>query len=246
MNPSSLGKAKELAAGIGKSSARERDVDVIVAPPFPFLETVGGIIKRAKLGAQNAFWEDKGPSTGEVSPLQLRSLGVSAVIIGHSERRRMCGETDEMIRKKTAAVLKNKLTAILCVGENERSDERMFRGIGMQLESALRGVSKKDTGNLVVAYEPVWAISTTPGSTPETPDGAFRALLYIRKTLVAIFGATPTQKIRIIYGGSVTSKNIADFLRGGKMEGALVGGASLDAREFADLLRAAGEAVKKP
>lgn len=235
-NPDAPGRAVLLAQKIEKGIP-SRNIEVVVAPPFPYLIPVAKALKKGHLGAQDAFWEDIGPYTGEVSWHHLKHCGVEYVIVGHSERRIYLGETDEMINKKVLALLGRALRPVLCIGEHEREGNEIPPIVGHQLASALKGVKKQHLKNLVVAYEPVWAISTMPGARSDTPDNAFRALVYIRRLLSDLFGRNLADKVRIIYGGSVNSQNISGFLSEGKMEGALVGGASLDPKEFAILLK---------
>ncbi len=238
-NPDTLSRAAVLARKIERGLARSlfRHIDIVIAPPFPFLSRVGQVLKSISLGAQNVFWENTGPYTGEVSWHQLKHLGVRYVIVGHSERKIYLGETDEMINKKIRALLSNKLKAVLCVGEGERPGAEIPEIVGDQLKQALAGVKKSEIGNLIVCYEPVWAISTRPGARADTPDNAWRALVFIRRILTDLYGRDSADSIRIIYGGSVNSKNIESFLREGKMEGALVGGASLNFKEFAEIVK---------
>lgn len=251
MNPDSPGRAAALAVKYGNIGISipdwigDRNIELVVAPPFPFLIPVGSTLtKGTKLGAQDAFWADAGPYTGEVSWHQLKHLKVEYVIIGHSERRIHLGETDEMIAKKIRAVLENRLAAILCIGERERTGADIPSSVGDQLKAALTGVKKEFLKRLVVAYEPIWAISTMPGSNgPDTPDGAFRARLYIEKIIAGLYGRQAGRNVRIIYGGSIKAANAAAYLAEGRMDGLLVGGVSLDPKEFgriaAEVARAA-------
>ena len=236
-NPATLREAVALAQKTELAASGHRGVEIVVAPPFPFLGGVAAVLKAAKLGSQNASWGDTGPYTGEVSWRQLKSLKVKYVIVGHSERRLFFGETDEMINKKVHALLECGLAPVLCVGEREQSGDEAAQ----QLKNALAGVKKSLVKNLIVAYEPVWAISTMPHSRPDTPQNAFRAHVYIRKVLAALFGREQGEKVRIIYGGSVNAKNITPFLIAGHMQGALVGGASLDIAEFSEIIRATSQ-----
>ena len=239
MNPDAPGRAAILADKIEVKLARVPHVEVVIAPPFSFLLPIASVLKRVKLGAQNVFWEDAGPYTGEVSWSQLKHLNVEYVIVGHSERRLFLGETDEMINKKVGVLLRNGLTPILCVGERERTGADIPEIVGMQIEGALKGIKKGMIKRLVIAYEPVWAISTMPNARPDTPELAFRAMVYIRKVLVDLYGRTASEQIRVIYGGSVNAKNITQFLQDGRMEGALVGSASLDPNEFSEIIKLA-------
>lgn len=238
MNPDTPGRAVLLANNIERSIARMRNVDVVIASPFPFLLPIAAVIKHAKLGAQNVFWEDIGAYTGEVSWHQLKYLKVEYVIVGHSERRLFLGETDEMVNKKVRALLENGMTPILCVGERERVSDDMPEIVGMQIEAALKGIKKNLLKKIVVAYEPVWAISTMPNAHPDSPENAFRAMIYIRQIISKLCGRACGKEVKVIYGGSVNEKNIRAFLMDGHMEGALVGGASIDPKKFSAVLAA--------
>jgi len=211
--------------------------NVIVCPPFPFLGAVKSVIKKAKLGAQDVFWFVKGPYTGGVSPQMLKSLGVSYVIVGHSERRSYLGETDEMINKKVKAVLNAGLKVILCVGENKNIRRK---GIGTaknfvkkQLEKDLAGTTnhKLQTTNLIVAYEPIWAIGT---GRADKPLDAVKMAKFIKDFLKT---KNYKLKTKVLYGGSVSSKNSFSFLSQPFIDGALVGGASLKLTEFKKIVQ---------
>src|SRR3989344_257322 len=243
-HPENAAKARALAQDTEVAIAAYKNAEVVIAPPFPFLPVVGSLLTRARLGSQDV-WGAEGPYTGMVSARQLKSLGVGYVIVGHSERRIHAGETDEMIHRKVAAVLRRGLKPVLCIGERERQGGEVPVIVGVQLSSALKGLKKEWLGRLIVAYEPVWAISTAAGSTgAATPDSAFRARIYIEKTLVSLFGARTARDVRIIYGGSVTPVNIAAFLAESRMNGVLVGSASLDAKKFGQIVRSAAEVAR--
>lgn len=236
MNPDAPGRAALLANKIERSLARVRNVDVVIAPPFPFLLPIAAVVKRAKLGSQNVFWQDCGPYTGEVSWHQLKHIKVDHVIIGHSERKLFLGETDEMIHNKVSVLLENGMTPIFCAGERERVGDDIPEIVGEQIKAALKGIKKNLLKKLVIAYEPIWAISTMPNARPDTPASAFQAVIYIRKVISELYGRSAGDSIKIIYGGSVHARNIKGFLEEGHMQGALVGGASLDAAEFAEIV----------
>lgn len=236
VNPATVAEAVLLARKIELKISKYRKIEVVIAPPFPYLIPIKKALKSVKLGAQNAFWAD-GPYTGEVSPRQLKDLGVKYVIVGHSERKIHLGESDEMINKKVKSLLDNGLSPILCVGEHEGTAEGALGVVGVEIQKALAGVKKNRLKNLVVAYEPAWAISTAPDSHPDSPDNAFKAMIFIKRKIGDLLGRERAAAIRIIYGGSVNSKNIVSFFLEGKMEGALVGGASLDPREFSALVK---------
>ncbi|MBI3420608.1 MAG: triose-phosphate isomerase [Candidatus Sungbacteria bacterium] len=239
MNPDAPGRAAALARNIAAKVAPNRNkVELAMAPPFPFLMAVRDAAPTLRLAAQDVFWEDIGPFTGEVSWHQLRHLKVRYVIIGHSERRIHLGESDEMVNKKLRAAVAGGLTAVLCVGERECQGGDISEVVGEQLERALKGVKKNEMTRVVIAYEPVWAISTMPNSRPDTPENTFRANVYIRKIVSRLFSRSVGESMRVIYGGSVSAKNIRSFLTDGHMQGALIGGASLNVEEFARIIEA--------
>jgi triosephosphate isomerase len=217
--------------------AKDTDrVEVVVCPPFTALRSIETLIQSDRLpyglGAQDVHWEEEGAFTGEVSPAMLRALRVSYVIVGHSERRALFGETDEAVNKKVRAVFKHDMTPILCVGETLRErdlgdTENIVTG---QVRAGLRGVAPEDVAKLVVAYEPVWAIGT--GRNAEPAD-AGQVVELIRETIGSLASPEAAQEVRIQYGGSVKAGNIRDFMAHPEIDGALVGGASLDPEEFA-------------
>ncbi|MFP3088857.1 triose-phosphate isomerase [Treponema sp. TIM-1] len=210
----------------------------LVAPTFTSLETVGAIVKGSNilLGAQNCAPEEQGAHTGEVSVLQLKDLGVQAVILGHSERRHIYKEDDEFINKKVKLALKHGLEVILCVGEllEEREAGRAEAVCETQTVKGLAGVAAGDLGRITIAYEPVWAIGTGKTATPEDAD-AIHA--YIRKVVGKLYGADAAQKIIIQYGGSVKPENAAQLMAKENIDGALVGGAALKADTFVPIAK---------
>ena len=215
-------------------------VEVSVHPPFTDIRSVQTVIEAddllLSLGAQHCHWEDKGAFTGEVSPAFLSKLNVSYVIVGHSERRELFGETDEMVNKKAKAILKWSMTPIICVGETleEREAGSTDDKVSGQLRAALAGLSPEDVGDLVVAYEPIWAIGT--GKTASTDDA--QAVCATLRTVVAeVAGAEAAATVRIQYGGSVKPSNAAELMAQPDIDGALVGGASLVAEDFAGIVQ---------
>ncbi|MFY9462736.1 MAG: triose-phosphate isomerase [Candidatus Sungiibacteriota bacterium] len=237
MHPDTADEAAELAADIEKELSSPPGADVVIAPPLPFLMSVAAVLKKSLLGAQDMAEERDASLTGGVSWRVLKSLNVRFVIIGHSERRIRLGETDEAINQKVRTALAHGFCAILCVGEQEAGAGDIPLVVSDQVHSALAGIKKELLKNLVVAYEPVWAISTTAQSTgADTPERMFRARLTIEKAIAAIFDAAAAKKVRIVYGGSVTPENIATVMAVGHMDGALVGGASLNAEEFGEIV----------
>ncbi len=215
-------------------------VEVVVCPPFTSLRSVQTVIEmdylRIALGAQNCHFEEEGAFTGEIAPAMLQKLNVSYVIIGHSERRQIFGEDDATIAKKVNAVLAAQMTPILAVGETleQREAEVTEEVIGGQLHAGLAGLDATTVGNLVIAYEPVWAIGT--GRTA-SDDQAAEACRYLRDQIKGQWGEEAAESVRILYGGSVNPGNIAGLMAKRDIDGALVGGASLDPDSFASLVR---------
>ena len=263
MNPGTLKEAVALAKEIakpqkpatkgGKRGAKQStaNVDVVVCPPFPYLEKVAGALSlktkskktpAVQLGAQDVFWQGAGPYTGEVSAAMLKEVGSSYVILGHSERRKFVGETDEMIAQKVKAALEAGLKVILCVGEGQAEREKggdaakkfVRKQIGENLK--LADSVSFNTENLVLVYEPVWAISASGIGHPDDPEDAVSVMADMAEFLEFEFRIANT---RIIYGGSVDSKNVSGFLQHEEIGGALVGAASLNADEFKRIIAAA-------
>ncbi len=243
MNKTS-GDAVQLTQEIVAEVGKEHDVDVLVCPPFTALESVAHVLEGSavKLGAQNMHPEPAGAYTGEVSAAMLRSLFASYVILGHSERRTYFKETDAFINLKVLAALKSELKPILCVGETlqQREAGETLAVIQAQVEQDLEGVTKEQSTSVVIAYEPVWAIGTGKVATTEQ---AQEAHAFIRGLLTKLFGEAIAQRIRILYGGSMKPANAPDLLAQTDIDGGLIGGASLEARSFVELVKAAA-AVK--
>ncbi|MDO8664636.1 MAG: triose-phosphate isomerase [Candidatus Liptonbacteria bacterium] len=240
-NPASLKEAVSLVRQIEKGISKANKNEVVIAAPFPFLLAVKEILKHAKLGAQNVFWEDGGAYTSEVSPSMLKNSGVEYVIIGHSERRRL-GETDEMINKKIIATIKAGLKPILCVGEHFETRKRGLAAaknfVKDQLKKDLKNLPTTHypllTSRLIVAYEPIWAISTNKNAHADKPEDSLEMIRFIKSFLAS---KPYTLNPRVLYGGSVTSRNAKSFLQYKEIDGALVGGASLKAEEFKKIIR---------
>ena len=215
-------------------------VDVSIHPPFTDLRSVQTVIDADKLpfalGAQHCHFDDKGAFTGEISPVFLAKLGVQYVICGHSERRELFGETDEMVAAKATAILKHGMTPIVCVGETlaEREAGDTETKVLGQVRAALAGRKAEQVGSLVIAYEPIWAIGTGRNA---TADDAQQVCAAIRGVVAEVFGQAAAQRVRIQYGGSVKAGTIAELMAGPDVDGALVGGASLDPDEFARIVR---------
>ncbi len=215
-------------------------VEVVIHPPFTDIRSIQTLIEADELnyslGAQNCHWEDKGAFTGEVSPIFLAKLGVHYVIVGHSERREIFGETDEWVANKVAAVQKHGMSPIMCVGETleEREAGETESKVLGQLRAGLTGRTKEQVASLVIAYEPIWAIGT--GRTATAAD-AQSVCAAIRGCIGELAGVAAADAVRIQYGGSVKAANIAELMSEPDIDGALVGGASLDADEFARIVQ---------
>lgn len=215
-----------------------RGVEVVVAPPFTALSAVASVLANSTiaLAAQNVFWEEKGAFTGEIAPVMLKDAGCTYVIIGHSERRQYFHETDETVNRRLKTALKASLVPIVCIGETlaEREAEKTFGIIERQIRSGLIDLSLDEMGKVIIAYEPVWAIGT--GRTA-TPDQAQEVHHFIRKLVFQLFGKEIADKISILYGGSVKPDTIDQLMAQADIDGALVGGASLKAEDFARIAR---------
>lgn len=229
---------QKLAYLVGKDDFEA--VDVSIHPPFTDIRSVQTLIEgddlKFILGAQHSHFEEKGAFTGEISPSFLAKLNVKYVICGHSERREIFGETDEMVAKKTKAILANKMIPIVCVGETleEREAGSTSDKVLGQVRAALTKLSPEDVASLVIAYEPIWAIGT--GQTATSAD-AQEVCATIRREVGVLSGADAAQAVRIQYGGSVKAANIAELMSQPDIDGALVGGASLDPDEFARIVQ---------
>ncbi|MEY2529939.1 MAG: triosephosphate isomerase [Verrucomicrobiota bacterium] len=219
------------------------DVEVVIIPPFTAISKVTESLGKAqniKVGAQNMHWERNGAFTGEISSALLRDLFVRYVILGHSERRTLFGETDEIVNKKVRAAHEATLRPIVCVGETleQREKGKVEKVLSKQLSDSLAGLESKELQETVIAYEPVWAIGTGKVATAEQ---AQEAHAFIRKTLAGISDDATADRIRIQYGGSVKPDNARELMSQPDIDGALVGGASLDPRSFAQIVNAARE-----
>jgi triosephosphate isomerase len=232
--------ARQLAQAVVQGLGTESRVDVALCPPFPYLLVVGEAIRggRVQLGAQDVYTEKEGAFTGEVSPLMLLDCGCRYVIVGHSERRHILGETDALINRKVQAALAAGLRVILCVGETlaEREGNRTETVLETQLAGGLAGLQAAALAGLAIAYEPVWAIGTGRNATPEQ---AQQAHAFIRRWIGEKFGEETAGRLPIQYGGSVKPENAASLLHQPDVDGALVGGASLKADQFLAIVRAA-------
>jgi triosephosphate isomerase len=231
-------EAVELVTLLKRNIRDASSVDVVICPPFTALSDLSEILMDTdiRLGAQNLYWEDKGAFTGEVSGALIKDAGASYVLIGHSERRQFFHETHQTVNRKIKAALKNGLIPIVCVGEMlaEREKEETFAVLEAQLEGAFAGRTSQDMTTVILAYEPVWAIGTGKVALPAQ---AQEAHAFIRKWIKNRFDQEIASKLRIQYGGSVKPDNIAELMREEDIDGALVGGASLEAQSFTDIVK---------
>ncbi len=238
MNPQTAEEALRLVKGI-LAQRLSKNIKLIIAPPFVYLDLIKkNCGKEIKLAAQNISWVERGAYTGEISSLMVRNLGCDYVIIGHSERRYKMDETDEMINLKLKAAFKVGLVPVLAVGEKEPNDD-IIKVLTQQVKCALEGIGVSEIGRLIIAYEPVWAISTSGTGMIDTPDHALSAALLIRKIIGNLYGSEWVADFPVLYGGSVTSENAYDFIAQSGISGALVGGASLELQNFIKIIKAA-------
>ena len=269
-HPDTLAEAEQILDSVDEylASLETEEFSLVFCPPFVFTEEVGKIlgtshlIHQAELGAQDISTDDntaltphqadpltavkKGgglgtgqAGTGEISGLMLKNLGVRYVIIGHSERRWKIGESDEVVNQKLKAVLRNEMVPIVCVGERVR-DENFKEFLNGQVIATFAGLSPDEISRCIIAYEPVWAISTTPDSRPDTPQNALESIKIIQDTLVSNLEIRASD-LNFLYGGSVNSGNVSDFLSQKEINGVLVGGASVNKEEFVKILAIASK-----
>jgi len=235
-----VAEARDLVSKMAIQLREIRGVEKVLCPPFPSLVAISSLLVGTDigLGAQNMHWEAKGAFTGEVAPNMVKEF-CNYIIIGHSERRTYFGETDESVNKKVRAAQAADLTPIVCVGETLEQYEanRTSEVVGRQMRDGLAGTDPAHASRLVIAYEPVWAIGTGRASTRENAEGVVCDI--IRPALTELFGADAAQSIRVLYGGSVTAANAAEYFASLEIDGALVGGASLKQDEFLEITKAA-------
>ena len=231
-------EAAETAKELVKQVRDIADVDIMIAPPFTALESVSRAIKNSPvaLGALNLYWEDEGAYTGEISAPMLKSVGCEYSIIGHSERRQYFGETDETVNQKIQAAIQADLKPVFCVGETEQEREagQTFSVLDKQVKKGLKKRVPEELDRLIIAYEPVWAIGTGKTATDEQAQEVHQ---FIRTLIEESFGKDLSKSIRILYGGSVKPDNILNLMEMPDIDGALVGGASLDADSFSKIVK---------
>ncbi len=230
-------EAKKLAEELKNNLKNVTGREIIVFPPYLSLPAVADILLGTNIcfGAQNLFWEEKGAYTGEVSAPMIKALGSTHVLIGHSERRQYFGETNETVNKRVFAALKGNLSLVVCAGETlaEREAGKLEAIVGNQVKAGLANLNAEQMKNITVAYEPVWAIGTGKTASPEQ---AQEVHAFIRKILKEMFGVQTANETRILYGGSVTPANVKDLMAQADIDGGLVGGASLKADSFTQLV----------
>jgi triosephosphate isomerase len=240
-----LPEAKDLYGASVRAMATLKRIETVLAMPYVF---VPHFAKRKNMGvgAQDVFWATDGAYTGEVSARMLASVGATHVIIGHSERRELAGDTDEIVAQKAKAGLSAGLGVVLCVGERERaSDGSSLAVVKRELLASLKGISRSLAARLVIAYEPIWAISAHHPKAVDTPENTLEMAIYIRKILHDLYGKATASRVRVLYGGSVTPENIRGFLERGGVDGVLVGHASASAKKFARILEEAETSYPK-
>ncbi len=241
-------EAIELSNGLKRElfNLDKEAIEIVLCPPYTALSEVAEIISESniQLGGQDVYWQEEGAFTGEVSPNMLKDIGCDFVIIGHSERRQYFSEINETVNKKVKAVLNSGLKPIMCVGETlaQRERNETFKVIDDHVLNGLKDINAEDVLNVVIAYEPVWAIGT--GKTA-TPSQAQEVHGYIRKLLAKMYNQDTADGLRIQYGGSVKPDNIIELMNQPDIDGALVGGASLKVDSFSDLVKKANQVRKK-
>jgi triosephosphate isomerase len=233
-----INDAIQLANGLKRELVDFEKADIVICPVFTALASVYDVIAETniKLGAQNLYWENEGAYTGEISPLMLKDAGCEFVIIGHSERRKYFGETDTAVNKKIFAALAVGLIPIVCIGETleEREAGKTIAVVEKQLSGGFKEITAEQMKEIVIAYEPVWAIGTGKTATPAQAQEVHK---FIREWLIKNFNADVTENLRILYGGSVKPGNIKELMQEPDIDGALVGGASLEVNSFRDIVK---------
>jgi triosephosphate isomerase len=241
-----ISEAVKMVKALKEASPQLTEAELVVIPPYTMLSEVKKVIEGSslQLGAQNLFWEEKGAFTGEISPPMLKDAGCQYATIGHSERRRYFGETNETVNKKVKAALAHELTPIMCIGESleEREKGKTMDKVETQINSGLEGLGKEEMRRIVIAYEPIWAIGT---GVTATPSQAEEVHSFIREKLAEKYGNEIASYAIILYGGSVKPDNTYSLLKENNINGALVGGASLEADSFIQIAKEAIKAYKE-
>jgi triosephosphate isomerase (TIM) len=238
LNPETLKDAKKLFSDIKKTASKTQKVQTVICSPSLYISELSKMYSghRIEVGAQDVFWENKGSHTGELSPTALKSVGAKYVIIGHSERRAL-GESNSDINKKMIAALKAGLSVVLCIGESKRDSQALYlKFLKEELESALSGVPKNHLKNLIITYEPLWAIGKAEDDAV-SPHQMHEMYIFIKKIITELYGKNTALNVPIIYGGSAEPGNVGGLLEYGEIDGFLVGHASLKANEFNEMLQ---------
>ena len=240
MNLGNPSNAIKMIKELEKLVKKIEDVDIVIAPPFTALDSVRNKLKslKIKLAAQNMYFKNEGAYTGEISPLFLKNIGVEYVILGHSERRDIFNENDDLINKKIKKALEMDLIPIVCIGEhlNDREEGRTEEIIRNQIDRSFQDIRSQDMAKIVIAYEPIWAIGTGKTATPEQAEEIHS---FIREILLEKWGENSANKIRIQYGGSIKPNNAESLFLKENIDGGLVGGASLSSESFFEIIKAA-------
>jgi len=239
MAPDTPKIAKEIFSVIKRQASKLNKIEVVICPPSIYLGSLAdraGKTTRLVIGAQDVFWENSGAFTGEISPDMIRFSGAKYVIVGHSERRAL-GETNEIVSQKVLAGIKSGLTVILCVGEGERDDHvRYLDVLKNQIRESLKSVKKSELNFVIIAYEPIWAISTAHKGAM-LPTDLHEMVIFIRKVISDIYGQEKAMALSVLYGGSIDDENVGDLVEKGQADGILVGHNSLNPEEFNRILK---------
>ncbi len=235
LNPSTALEAKGLYSEIKKNLPKDKQVVVVIAPPFLFIPELSKMVNdKLVLGAQDVHYEERGAVTGEIGPGMLGSFGIKYVIVGHSERRAL-GETDLQVNKKIKALLKRKQTPVVCIGEHKRDTQGQFyNDVANQIKALAEGLTALELTRVIIAYEPIWAIGTSETATAENVK---EMQLFIKSTLTKLYERKVADKVILLYGGSVKASNAKELHEQGGMNGFLVGGASLLPGEFVEIIK---------
>lgn len=241
-----ISQAVQLTQKINQAVKKEKDVEIVLIPPFTALNEVKKVLSKSQIltGAQDVFWEESGAYTGEISPTMLEEAGCDFVVVGHSERRQYFGDTDEHVNNKIKAALSKGLFPIMCMGESleERENNETFNKIKKQIKRGLKDLTPDQIQNIIIAYEPIWAIGTGRTATPEQAEEVHA---FIRDQLREMFGKETSSYAIILYGGSVKPTNAFSLIKEKNINGALIGGASLKADSFADIIKEAKKAYRE-
>lgn len=243
MNPASLDEAKKISRKIRNAARALAHSEIVMCPPFPFIAHCSSrhVVPHVSMGAQSASVEmEGGPFTGEVGVYMLRDIGVKFVIVGHSEQRKR-GDTDEMVSKRLKAVLENGLTPILCIGESVRDESGTYlESLKNQIKTSCADISNQSAKKVIIAYEPIWAIGASEAMKPED---VYETSLFVKKIFTDMFTMDTGQKVKVLYGGSVTFRNAPDIINIGKVDGLLVGRESVNIPGFIELIKAVDRCV---